>query len=177
MISQGTPCPKLLFTFLTFILLITSLLCMPKPPTSYLPYILSADTYSFPPYAIAWQILLILRYLRNFPPLRRCHISMQQLRWAHFHLLHIILFTYEHLASVSSRWIYSDVVTYPCDDWVYYLAHTYYNRKDRTLYIQSMLMVSAVGMSKPTALNSYAKRQNNQQLYCWLPDSRLWKLG
>ena len=91
MISQGTPCLKLLFTFLTFILLITCPLCMPEPPASYLPYILSADTYSFPPYAIAWQILLIFCYLRNFPPLRCCHISVWRLRWAHF--VYFILFS------------------------------------------------------------------------------------
>jgi len=31
--------------------------------------------------------------------------------------------------------------------------------------------MQSVSMSKLAALNSYAKRQNNQQLYCWLPDS------
>jgi len=76
------------------------------------------------------------------------------------------------LYPLCSTLFYSIYINFLTTQLISLWSHSIFCYKHQTAYMDPLTRLHTfVRVSKLAALNSYAKRQNNQQLYCWLPDS------
>ena len=75
------------------------------------------------------------------------------------------------LYPLCSTLFYSIYINFLTTQLISLWSHSIFCYKHQTAYMDPLTRLHTfVRVSKLAALNSYAKRQNNQQLYCWLLD-------